>query len=557
MLSTALPTETTTTTAVRIKSLDSSRLAPDEQKDLELESEELPNNEPETEQQSEEQEQQHEDDDNETEQATHSGLSSRASGIKDFLREKTEVKAILLKQDGSTEEISYDASSSGTRSLLGGRPSIIGEIEDLRVVVVQALSQSVSRGPAANKHTLPVPLCHHRGSGDYVVFRLDSEGRAGDVTVEEFQKYSDDHKALTETSVRNYSNEEEPVRSSYSAAKISMENLRGAVETQIHSEQSSSAVSNFEDAVKSGVQKLVDSMVLSLDSSPMNDGDYNPESEGMDEEADLVVVGSGYSEGAVDERPWRAQLDDAVEQIREIGRVHGQFFAEKVMATMYELNGSDPTSDHSHSVRTSSPSPSPQRTGRALSRFHEFAPRRHPTALSTVSRRWHPHCIRSQQRPDPLPRPFPRTPGCNPHRSSGSNPTTKPSNPPISGLPISPRPQNWKHRTSSARNGSESPLHRVGSPSKFSRQNSSIEQAPPHSYSSSPKFRSTPCGHPSISGIPPLSHRPLGPQNPVETQHSLQTLDGGTVEPAECVCLPRALCSPTGSVPEPPRPEDP
>merc|ERR1719326_1430610 len=63
----------------------------------------------------------------------------------------------------------------------------------------------------------------------------------------------------------------------------------------------------------------------------------------MNEEADLVVVGSGFD--VLDERPWRAQLEGALEHIREIGRVHAECFAENIIATICELNGSEPTLD--------------------------------------------------------------------------------------------------------------------------------------------------------------------------------------------------------------------
>jgi len=208
MLTTIAPT-TTTTTAVRIKSLDSV-VARDEQKDLEVESEELANNEPETEEVSAAEIAVSEMNE---EQCTFSGLSTRANEIKSHLREKVSVKAILLKQDGSSEAISYDASSWGTRELLSGRPSIIGEIEDLQVVAVQSLRNYKSSSDAVNRHTLPVPLCHNKGEGDFVLFRVDPDGKASDVTLAEYQKYVDDHKALTATALKNYNNDEEPIRS--------------------------------------------------------------------------------------------------------------------------------------------------------------------------------------------------------------------------------------------------------------------------------------------------------------------------------------------------------
>merc|ERR1719495_890492 len=340
MLSTAAPSQVTT--SVRIKSLDS-RLTADEQKDLELESEELPNCQPATEEQSED------EDEEDTEQPTQLGLSSRASGVKEYLKSKNSVKAILLKENGSTEEITYDSSSAGTRSLLGGRPSVIGEIEQLRLVVVQSLSDSISSGLTKNKHTLPVPLCHNRGSGDYVLFRVDSEGRAVDVTLAEYTKYVEDHKTLTATAVKNHSNENEPIRSSWNSAsdwtaKMSMESFRGALQSQLYSEWNSGSVSSAEalsEAVGQRLQEMMDLMVSELSGSPMDDPDYSPSEETMNESADLMVVGSAFD--VLDERPWRMQLEGALEHIRSIGRADAEAFAERVISTIYELNGSEPS----------------------------------------------------------------------------------------------------------------------------------------------------------------------------------------------------------------------
>jgi len=322
-----------------------SHVAHDEQKDLELESEELPNNEP----QEEEEEEEQSATDNEEEQSSYSGLSSRASEMKAYLREKSSVKALLLKQDGSTEAIDYDASSSSTRSLLGGRPSIIGEIEELQVVAVQSARQAMGSGLAENKHTLPVPLCHNRGSGDYVLFRVDSEGVAVDVTLAEYTKYVEDHKTLTATAVKNHSNENEPIRSSWNSAsdwtaKMSMESFRGALQSQLYSELNSESVLSaaaLSEAVEQRLQEMMDLMVSELSGSPMDDPDYRPSEETMNESADLMVVGSAFD--VLDERPWRMQLEGALEHIRSIGRADAEAFAERVISTIYELNGSEPS----------------------------------------------------------------------------------------------------------------------------------------------------------------------------------------------------------------------
>ena len=110
------------------------------------------------------------------------------------------VRAILLKHDGSAIALHLNYSSKNTRELLGGRPSIVGEIEDLNVVVIQSLD--ISPDDSLNRHTLPLPLCNNQTHGDYVLFRVDSAAKAGDLTLAEYQEYVDDHKALTDEAVK-------------------------------------------------------------------------------------------------------------------------------------------------------------------------------------------------------------------------------------------------------------------------------------------------------------------------------------------------------------------
>jgi len=334
MLSTA--TVTTSTSTVRIKSLDT-QLCSTEQKDLELESEELPNNQPAEESEEEETE--------EPELPSYTGISERATEIKDYLCESTQVKAVLLKQDGTSEEISYDTTSVGTRKLLSGRPSVIGEIEDLQVVALRSL-----KGGDQNQHTLPVPLCNTKSQGDLVLFRVDSSGKPSDITLQEYQKYATDHKALTASAVKNYSADGEQIQSNSpfdSTSKVSMKSLAGALETEIvmMAEEDKSAA-EIEKEVMEGLQQLVDEAVASLSLSPMDDPDYNPEEETLDEGADLEVVGNGFGIEEVEEEiSYDAQLADALDHVRKLGRADGALFAEKVCSTFFELNGAEPSLD--------------------------------------------------------------------------------------------------------------------------------------------------------------------------------------------------------------------
>ena len=123
------------------------------------------------------------------------GLSVRAQSMKDYLNRTEEVQAVLLRADGSSEETPYDCSSKQTNSILNGRPSIIGELEDIQVLVVRSLNGSGNE----NKHRLPVPLCTEQHRGDYLLFRVDAAGNAQSVSLKEYEEYVADHGTLMVT----------------------------------------------------------------------------------------------------------------------------------------------------------------------------------------------------------------------------------------------------------------------------------------------------------------------------------------------------------------------
>jgi len=331
------------TSTVRVKALDSHQVR-SEQKDLEIEEEEPANNDIAVDE--------HESAD-EQEPAEHEvqlGLSSRASALKEYLQDKTEAKAIILKADGSSEEISFSASSAQTRSLLSSRPSIVGEIEELQIVVVKALDSS--NDASSNKHTLPVPLCHDQSNGDYVLFRVDADGKVVDLSLSEYQKYVEAHKTLTETAVKQYNAANDQIKSHSpfgSDSKHTMQRLRGALENKLRSQSQSEEESKLSDvdiraAVNKELQKLVDDAINALESSPMVDQDYNPEEdqeiEVDAEEEEEVEIESVQS---LDTRSWREQLKDALEHVADLGRVDGEDFAEMICDTFCELNGTEPS----------------------------------------------------------------------------------------------------------------------------------------------------------------------------------------------------------------------
>lgn len=329
------------TRTVRIKSLESSAVR-DEQKDLEdsvnLESEQLA--------EVEEAPAGLADD---FESAPASGLSTRAAEIKALLSEQRTVKAVLLKADGNVEEIQYNTSSSGTRQLLSGIPTVIGSLDEISAILVT--SKSSTPGGATNKCSLPVPLSlANKAQGDIVAFCVDAQGQAGDLALSDYSKYVERNKTLTATALKNHNFEEQPIRNNGSGASatLNLQQVRGSIQAHFyeeieHDEQDKWTTAEVEAECDERLQQMVDEAVAAFSLSPMEDPDFDPEEEGLDEDAELEVVGARFDYQEAPEKGWRQQLNEALEIVKDLGRSHGEAFAERLCSTFYEVNGSEPS----------------------------------------------------------------------------------------------------------------------------------------------------------------------------------------------------------------------
>jgi len=278
-----------------------------------------------------------------------SGLSSRAGAVRNHLQSKRKVTAVILRADGSSEEIRSDLSSQQIRALLSGRVTIVGEIEDLRTLVIRS---SESGSTEKNQHQLPVPLCHGSFRGDFLLYRMDENGNPTDLKLDEFQKYVEDHKTLTETAIKNFSTDSVQIKSHSpfgTAIKDAKLALIGAIDAQIRSADDGKTKSNASicKAVEAEMQRLVDAAVSQWSASPMEDPDYEPvaecaataETDDVDDDDDSAPV----AVQELDDRSWRDQLNDALHHVRRIGKIDGQVFAQRLSATFYELNGERPS----------------------------------------------------------------------------------------------------------------------------------------------------------------------------------------------------------------------
>jgi len=301
-------------------------------------------------------------------------LSSRAEQAKQSMKKMENVKAVVIPPDSEPKEISYNTSSKQANKILNGRPTIIGELEQIQVVIVRSLNQK-NCGPL-NKNILPVPFCNKSYNGNYLLYRIDAQGNAKDFTLSEYTSFVQTNKKLTEQAQKNYNpidgqeigHNKSPFGSN---SGLTMVYLQSEVDKQIRADFKKEngrnpTDSEIEVSVHEAVTKLVND--LTSESSPMNDPDYNPDDD------DSSIIGKlkqvYYDENGVeikneellktlrkgaasstdndfddlsDQRDWRLQLKDALNYVRQRGRADGRALAQRISSTFYELNGVEPS----------------------------------------------------------------------------------------------------------------------------------------------------------------------------------------------------------------------
>jgi hypothetical protein len=320
-----------------------------------------------------------------------SPLSARALKVKQALRQKVDVDAVVIRPDGSLEQIKYNGSSKQANEVLNGRPTIIGELESIQTVIVRSLNQS-SCGKK-NETVLPVPFCNKSFNGNYLLYRVDAKGNPINLSVAQYEKYVADNKTLTEQARKNFNpveaQEIPALPSSFNSnSRLTLVYLRSEVDKKVRAEFEEKngrkpKEAEIEEEVEAALQRVVDELVSK--STPMNDPDYNPADDEKSAEEDINLLrgiqsiykqengvdlskqdlvatlnktqsilrteapstsaAAGNDAEFVDERDWRLQLNDALNYVRERGRVDGRILADKISETFYELNGIEPTMD--------------------------------------------------------------------------------------------------------------------------------------------------------------------------------------------------------------------
>lgn len=102
------------------------------------------------------------------------------------------VKAVLLKTDGSAEQIMYDSTPSKNHvtQILGAPPSIIGQYADLDLIIVGPRCKQSPAEFAKNTHKLRYPFNNEEFYGDIFLYRFSQDCVVEDFLLSEYEEFA-------------------------------------------------------------------------------------------------------------------------------------------------------------------------------------------------------------------------------------------------------------------------------------------------------------------------------------------------------------------------------
>eukprot|EP01084_Bolivina_argentea_P289154 496455_1 len=265
-------------------------------------------------------------------------LSTRAWRIKEYLNKTKEIDAVLLKADGSSQQIKCIPSSKQINKILNGRPTIIGELEEINAIIIRSLKKNIKL--KYNQNILPPPYCNHRFYGNYLLFCVDSVGNPVSLSLKQYQIFVDEKQNLIQKMIKNTNNynvlENRPIKVKHifdSDSKfITLDaclksefdkKIRMECESKNNIETKDIEIENY---VNKSIQDFVDNLVFEMSSNRMIDPDYDPEEDENEdpnydpqEEEDK----DKDEEEEEEEEDWRLQLNEALDCVRERGQFDG------------------------------------------------------------------------------------------------------------------------------------------------------------------------------------------------------------------------------------------
>ena len=103
-----------------------------------------------------------------------------------------EVKCVLLKMDGSSEEIKLDMSPrlKLSQATLGGEITFLGQWETIETIIVIRKDQQASKKLKLNKHKLQPPFHNAKVYGDILLMCSDEHGDPKDIALKDYISFT-------------------------------------------------------------------------------------------------------------------------------------------------------------------------------------------------------------------------------------------------------------------------------------------------------------------------------------------------------------------------------
>lgn len=256
-------------------------------------------------------------------QDSSSSISTRAEKIGSILASGSTVSAVLLKNDGSLEELKYDSTPSkhSAISILNSRPTIVGSIESINVIILRGLDSNSN----TNQHSLPKPFARSSYPGDYLLLKVNKDGNIENFSKKEYEEYvshgDDDSKS-----------NDEVIISSQSAQSPLSELKARITETVISEFKKEFGVDPSQEEIDNSVEATLDEVVDSL-ANEDDSLDYTP---GTDESRFVIeeTAPSKYPGLELDEYG-EHEFHEAIEGIKRLAT----FQRDQIIRNVQKENG--------------------------------------------------------------------------------------------------------------------------------------------------------------------------------------------------------------------------
>ncbi|ETO35488.1 Signal recognition particle GTPase, FtsY [Reticulomyxa filosa] len=242
------------------------------------------------------------------------------------------VKAVVLKCDGTAAEIVYDTTPKKhlVKEILGAPPTIYGEWEEKKVLVVGGRHESVD--VLLNPHKLRFPFNDQEFRGDILLYRVNDEGTPEDFTLAEYEVFaSQSDEDIEKAQAAANMAEAEEMKDEAEAEEYEEENpkqieeeITMLIERQFEQKHGRKPTESERDACKQAVMQTFFPQIQSTDKEE-DDADDNVQAQSdeieelSDEEEESDKSGaSEEQEEDADFEISKSELQKALENVRNL-----------------------------------------------------------------------------------------------------------------------------------------------------------------------------------------------------------------------------------------------